>query len=214
MDFDQLMVWMEPSIDAGYEAPAFDADVAREFIAAAGRSEGDHVKLLRRWNGFYALGGLLHVLGACVAPPNHSLREWNDPAGWRSAWGLRADGLAFFAQDAFGDQFAYRGGKVVRFRVATGTVDPLHATLREWIEAVLLEPDYVLPRKLFESCVQLHGPLPRGGHFAPVGPVSESELSDPARYRVVPTRDNLEMRAVTASTAVRRASSSIRLPKG
>lgn len=214
MDLDRLMVWMEPSIDASFVPPPFDPGVALAVLPAAGRSEDAHTRVLKRWNGFYALDGLLHVLGACETPPNHSLRAWNAPDGWRAAWGRATEGLVFFAQDAFGDQFAYRGGKIVRLRARSGRVEAQQATLTEWIEAVMLDPDYVLDRRTFQACVKRLGPLPRGGHFVSTVPVAAGEPLDPSHAHVVPTRDSMEMLAVSARNVIRRSSSSIRLPKG
>lgn len=211
MNIERLMVWMEPTVDATFVAPPLDPAVAREVLSAAGRSEADHRRLLERWNGFYALDGLLHVFGACTSPPNHSLREWNRPEGWRSAWGRLTEGLTFFAEDAFGDQFAYRAGKVVRFRALQGGIEPMQATLVEWIEAVLLEPDYVLHKRLFDECVARHGPLPHGGHFAPIGSPVAGRGIDPARVQVVPTRDSMEIKAISGHLV--RRTSSLRIPK-
>lgn len=213
MDMERLMVWMEPWIDPGFQPPPLDEAIASELLVVAGRSEAHHMDMLRRWNGFYALGGLLHVFGACVEPPSHSMLLWNQFDGWRSAWGRLTDGLVFFAEDAFGDQFAYRAGKIVRFRALAGGIEAVQATLSEWIESVLLEPDYVLNKRLFDACVREHGPLPHGGHFAPVGPLDDARTLEPGNVQVVPARDSMEMKAVMASRVVRRTSS-IRVPKG
>jgi hypothetical protein len=214
MDLARLLVWMEPWIDASFHAPAFDPSIAAEILPAAGRNEPAHAALLRRYNGFFALEGLLHVFGACAAPPNHSLRAWNAPDGWRAAWGLSTEGLTFFAEDAFGDQFGYRGGKIVRFRASIGRIEAMQATLEEWIEAVTLEPDYTLNQRVFRECVRAHGPLARGGHFVSNAPRVEGQPLDPATVTVVPSRDSLEMMAASASRVVRRSTSgSMRIPK-
>ena len=212
MDLDRLLIWMEPWIDATYSAPAFDPNAAEDVLAASGRSREEHSRLLQRWNGFYALNGALHVLGACNAPPNHSLSAWNEPTGWRAAWGRYTEGLTFFAQGAFGDQFAYRAGKIVRFHAKNGRSDVMQATLAEWIEAVLLEPDYTLNQRFFEECVRAHGPLPHGGLFVPNAGSSFDEPGTPERMHVVPARDAMEMYAVSASRPVRRTSSASMRP--
>jgi hypothetical protein len=213
MDFDRLLLWMEPFVDRDFIPPPFDAAVAAEVLAAAGRSETVHTRLLQRWNGFYALGHLLHVFSACASPPNQSLLGWNADNGWRGSWGLSTEGLTFFAEDAFGDQFAYRAGKVVRLRTIIGGIEAMQTTLEEWIEAVLLEPEYILNRRLFDACVTRHGPLPAGGHFVPTVPLAVGDSIDPDRVQIVPARDSMEMKAVTAARIVRRTSQSMRIPK-
>ena len=81
----------------------------------------------------------------------------------------------------------------------------MQATLAEWIEAVLLEPDYTLNQRLFDECVRLHGPLPHGGLFVPIAGASD-ETGTPERMYIVPSRDAMEMYAVSASRTVRRSS--------
>ncbi len=213
MELARLIVWMEGFVDRAFEPPPFDADIAAEFLPAAGRSEADHLALLMRSNGFYALEGLLHLFGACAAPPNHSLRAWNAPDGWRASWGRLTEGLTFFAEDGFGDQFAYRGGKIVRLKTLAGGIEVMQATLSEWIEAVLLEPEYMLHAKLFRQCVARLGPLPHGGHFVPAAPIDPSLPIDPNVMTVMPARDSLDLKSVMASRVVRRSSMSFRIPK-
>jgi hypothetical protein len=214
MELDRLLIWMEPFVDSSFSPPAFDAAVATDVLGpAAGRSIDIHARLLQHWNGFYALDGLLHVFGACEFPPNHSLRAWNAPDGWRAAWGRLTEGLTFFAEDAFGDQFAYRGGKIVRMRTLAGGLEVTHASITEWIEAVLLEPEYMLNAKLFRACVARLGGLPHGGHIVPTNQLSTGEPLDPEHVTVMPSRDSMEVKAVMASRVVRRSSQSIRIPK-
>jgi hypothetical protein len=212
MDIEPLIHWMEPLVDTTFVAPRFDPAIADEALPSAGRGEVAHRRLLAQWNGFYALGGLLHVFGACDAPPNHSLRAWNRLDGWRAAWGRQTEGLTFFAEDAFGDQFAYRNGKVVRFRALVGGIAAMQSTIDEWLEAVLLDPGYMLHQRVFDECVRRYGPLPRGGHFVPIGPVGEDQVIDPANCQVMPARDSMEMKAAAPPRMIRRASS-MRIPK-
>ena len=132
---------------------------------------------------------------------------------WRHAWGRLTDGLTFFAQDAFGDQFAYRAGKIVRFRALASGIVALYASLEEWLEAIILDVDHVLDRKLFAGCVQRLGPLPAGHHFCPTVPLAAGEPLDPAVFGVFPARVAMERKSVMASRVVRRSSMSIRAPK-
>jgi hypothetical protein len=207
MDFDALIRFVDRYVDADFSAPPYDPTVGAVMLPNAGRSQAFHERVLQHRNGFYAFNGLLHVMGACTAPPNHSLLSWNDPTGWRGAWGATVDGLTFFAQSAFGDQFGYRGGKIVRLRALEGIVVASHASLDEWFEAALLDPESTLSQRAFDACVRVHGPLPHGGHFAPVGAFNPDLPIDPAAMTVVPTRDSMEMKAAAAVNVVRRRSS-------
>jgi hypothetical protein len=211
MDLDALLRFLDPYLDQDFRPPAYDPAIASAVLGGAGRSQGLHERLLQRHNGFYAFGGLLHVLGACAAPPNHALPVWNDASGWRHAWGYALDGCTFFAQSAFGDQFGYRGGKIIRFRALEGRVDVMHAGLEEWLEAVILDPEFSLDKRLFDACVRALGPLPHGGHFAPLESQSPEAPLDPSRMQVIPTRDSLEIKAahVKNGTSPRRRTSNM-----
>jgi hypothetical protein len=212
MDNAALFRFIEPYIDKDFAPPPFDPTIAATVLPAAGRSQLLHEQLLQWRNGFFAFEGLLHVLGACGSPPNHSIFSWNDRSGWRRTWGPLTEGCVFFAQTAFGDQFAYRGGKVVRLRAFEGRVDAMAASLEEWIQSAILDPDFALDRRLFEACVKVHGPLPRGGHFAPTMPYDPAQPLDPSSMQVVPTRDAMEMKGdlVRAGLFRRRSSMSFR----
>jgi hypothetical protein len=202
---------------------------ARAMVSrAVGTGDMDHANHIARQALFFTLAvsitgsstgiilseGLLHVLGACSSPPNHSILAWNDTAGWRRSWGAIPDGCVFFAQTAFGDQFGYRGGKIVRFRALEGRVDAMHANLEEWLQAVVLDPEFSLDKRLFDACVRAHGPLPHGGHFAPVAGHDVHAPLDPVKMHVVPTRDSLETKAEHVKNGIHRRRSSMSFRPG
>ncbi len=214
MPIDALLRFVEPYLDQDFRPPPYDSTIAAMALAAAGRSQDFHQGILQRRNGFYAFSGLLHVFGACSTPPNHSLLSWNDLRdGWRKSWGPVTEGCFFFAQTAFGDQFGYRGGKVVRLRALEGRVDAAEASFEEWLKTVFLDPDFALDKRLFDACVRAHGPLPHGGHFAPAMPYDPNAPLVPATMQVVPTRDSMETKAelVRSGLGRRRSSMSFRV---
>lgn len=198
MTIDRLLDWIEPLISPGFSPAPYDPAQVTATLAAADASAEDHERFLRRWNGCYALGGALHVFGAREAPPNQSLDVWNRADGWRQGFGPILDGVWFFAENAFGDQFGYRQKKVVRLRIFEGRLEPIATSFAEWLALVSTEPARFLATELFEQCVRRHGPLPFGGHFAPPptwyppAPLPVEEIS------VLPARDNMELRAVAA----------------
>jgi hypothetical protein len=214
MPIDALLRFVEPYLDQDFRPPPYDSTIAAMALAAAGRSQDFHQGILQRRNGFYAFSGLLHVFGACSSPPNHSLLSWNDLRdGWRKSWGPVTEGCFFFAQTAFGDQFGYRGGKVVRLRALEGRIDAAEASFEEWLKTVFLDPDFALDKRLFDACVRAHGPLPHGGHFAPAMPYDPNAPLVPATMQVVPTRDSMETKAelVRSGLGRRRSSMSFRV---
>lgn len=214
MNFDALLRFIEPMLDQDFRPPPFDPTIAATTLSGIGRSYEPHLALLQWRNGFYAFGGLLHVFGSCGTPPNHSILAWNDrDNGWRRSWGPVTEGCTFFAQTAFGDQFGYRGGKVVRLKALEGRVDAAEASIDEWLQTVVLDPDFAMDKRLFDACVRVHGPLPHGGHFAPTMPYNPSAPLEPSNMQIVPTRDSMETKAelVRAGLGRRRTSMSFRV---
>ncbi|MEZ4393451.1 MAG: SMI1/KNR4 family protein [Polyangiales bacterium] len=198
MPIERLLGWIEPLVSTGFSTSPFEPEHAQATLQAAAGSAAEHERFLRRWNGCYALGGALHIFGACASPPNQSLDAWNRPDGWRSGFGPILDGVWFFAENAFGDQFAYRQRKVVRLRVFEARIEPIAASFSEWLGLVAMEPARFLATDLFEQCVRHHGPLPFGGHFAPPPtwhPTLELEVDE---ISVLPARDNMELRAAAS----------------
>lgn len=131
--------------DADFDPPPLVAAVAEEALGPSGAPRTPHRRLLEATNGAYFFDHALHLFGACEAPRWHSLRAWNDAATWRDAYPDGAAGLVCFAEDAFGDQFAYRDGEVVSFEAELGRVVPAAASFVAWLEDLLARPEAILP---------------------------------------------------------------------
>jgi hypothetical protein len=127
--------------------PPLEAALVESVLGASGAARTPHRRLLECINGGYFFDRSLHVFGACAEPPWHSLSAWNSPALWRDAYGEATRGLVCFAEDAFGDQFAYSGmgGEVVCFEAELGRVVPVAPHFVAWLEGLLAQPESVLP---------------------------------------------------------------------
>jgi hypothetical protein len=89
-------------------------------------------------NGFFAFESALYVLPAAPAPEGaRTVQLRNDPDLWRAAYGSMTDGLFFFAEDAFGGQFALRDGGVVTFDPETGNIGEMASNLEGWADQLL-----------------------------------------------------------------------------
>lgn len=136
--------------DAEFDPPPFDPVVA-ELLGPSGAPATPHRRLLERINGGYLFQRALHLFGACERPAWHSLAAWNAPATWRDAYGPLTDGLIFFAEDAFGDQYAYSrrpgepSAEVLRFESELGRAHAVAPTFAAWIDGLLLQPSSLLP---------------------------------------------------------------------
>jgi hypothetical protein len=148
----RLIVALLETRDGGFDPPPFDAAVATAVLGPAGAPLTPHRRLLELANGAYLHGQALHLLGACQGPPWHALPAWNAPTGFRHLYGPAAAGLTFFAEDAFGDQFAYRGEQheVVIFEAELGRVVPFAPHFVAWLEEMVERPAAVLPIDVME----------------------------------------------------------------
>jgi hypothetical protein len=106
------------------------------------------------------------------------------------------DGVFFFAETGFGDQFGYQHGKVVCLRSSDLRMERCASNFAEWLEDVFLDPTRWLGSELFDACVARLGALPRGGHFAPIPPWTAGSPRSAAQMEVVPARDSMEMKGV------------------
>ncbi len=72
-----------------------------------------------------------------------TLQRWNENEVWRTSYDGLADGFLFFAEDAFGGQFAFDStNRVVSFDPETGAVDQLASDLESWADRIM--SDYPL----------------------------------------------------------------------
>ncbi len=150
----------------------------------------DHKSLLSLHNGLTAFDGGLRIFGtnSGMLP---MLQDWNKREGWRSAYKeLVNESLIFFAEDAFGNQFALDDEKVVYFNAETGRATPFANAFSEWLSIVLEDPVDTLQLILFRSWMEKGEHLEPSEHLCPVYPFivkSDSPLNE--LYRVDSTED-------------------------
>ena len=142
-----LIAQLLPLADRHFVPPLLDAEIAERVLGPSGAPRTPHRRLLDAMNGGYFFGRALHLFGACDEPAWHSLARWNSASLWRDAYGDVARDLVVFAEDAFGDQFAYSGfgGEVVCLEGELGRVSSIAPHFVAWLEAVLAAPTEVLP---------------------------------------------------------------------
>src|SRR5271170_5028650 len=79
-------------------------------------------ELLNERNGFYAFESALHVFPASSYEGEMTLSRWNSFGLWRHEYGVLADGMLFFAENAFGDQFCIHEGLICAFDAETAEI--------------------------------------------------------------------------------------------
>jgi hypothetical protein len=177
---DHLIGQLLATSDPSFAPPPLDAAIAESVLGASGTPRTPHRRLLERANGAYLHDHALHLLGACAEPSSHSLAAWNAPATWRDAYGGLADGLVFFAEDAFGDQFAYagRGGEVVCFEAELGRVVPVAASFADWLDLMAQHPASLLPLEVVAAQRAQGRPLVAGVQLFAYPPLFSPESQE------------------------------------
>ncbi len=127
------------------------------------------LSMLRQKNGFYAFESALHVF-PISSVDCMSLEEWNSDSLWRNAYQDLADGLLFFAEDVFQDQFCLSSSGVVRFEAETGRTEPYAQSIEEWARKVLSHYDVDTGWTLASKWQQENAPLRPGHRLMPKTP--------------------------------------------
>lgn len=101
--------------------------------------------VLRDQNGCVAYRGGLHLRGAVTAPDWHSLRAaWQGRESFAALHPEVEEDDIPFAEEACGDQFLLRDGRVLRLYAETGEIVDLHSDLPGFLEAIIHNAQAVL----------------------------------------------------------------------
>jgi hypothetical protein len=182
---DRLLAKVDPL----FKSAAFD----EKALPAGLKLHKLHRELLKRRNGGYFWGGALHIFGACAEPTTHSLAAWNEPELWRTAYGTGAfEGFTFFAEDAFGDQFALdAAGKVFQLKAERGAMDELADDFEQWLLVAVEAPDELLGRGTFTRWVSKNGHLPYGSQLQAFPPFLFAEDAEQLQLSAVDAIENM-----------------------
>jgi hypothetical protein len=150
---------------------------ASEALAAGGVPDvpkgpmfGKLAEVLSERNGFYAFESALHVFGCGSSVVGRSIEEWNSSPGWRASYDGLADGLVFFAEDAFGGQFAIRGDQVITFDPETASVDVMASSIEGWADQLIRNYDVLTGLPVAHAWQHAHGVLEPGRRLVPKRP--------------------------------------------
>jgi hypothetical protein len=86
---------------------------------------------------------------------------------WRCEYGECTQGLLFFAEDIFQDQFCLREDGVFRFYAETGETALLAPSIEAWAELILDDYREQTGWPLAHDWQAANGPLPRGKRLMP-----------------------------------------------
>jgi hypothetical protein len=152
----------------------------------------DHKSLLSLHNGLTAFDGGLRIFGTKPGKLP-TLQEWNEQKGWRSAYKeLVKETLIFFAEDVFGNQFAFDDGGVVYLDVENGRAAPFANSFSQWLSIILEDPVDTLQLMLYKGWLGKGERLEPSEHLCPVYPfIVKADPPLKELYRVKSMEDML-----------------------
>lgn len=152
----------------------------------------DHKSLLSLHDGLTAFDGGLRLFGTKTGELA-TLREWNERNGWRSAYKeLVKESLIFFAEDVFGNQFAFADGTVVYFDAENGRATPFASSFSEWLSIIIEDPVDTLQLMLYKSWLSKGERLDPSEHLCPIYPfIVKADPPLKELYRVKSAEDML-----------------------
>src|SRR6185436_12027820 len=125
------------------------------------------IALLCEKNGFYAFESALHVFHTQSTQSEANLENWNARNLWRYEYDDMTEGMFFFAEDVFGNQFCMSRGAIHLFDAETGLVDRFADTLEDWAERVLNDFELATGYPLAREWQMKNGALPAGKRLMP-----------------------------------------------
>lgn len=154
-------------------------------------------QFLRRCNGGYFGGGLVHVMGACRPLRHEDLVTWNQPYDWKSAY-IDCDlgRYIFFADDVFGNQFGYVPGEanpaVWRFDIQVGELMEIAPTVTAFFDQVLVDDgEWMLGGDYLQAYKATGAALQAGDQLSLIIPSLLGGTMEPTNLRPVDAATNL-----------------------
>ena len=117
-------------------------------------------------NGFYAFESALHVFPLTCAA-GMSVEEWNADSLWRNGYQDLVEGLLFFAEDVFQNQFCLSADAILSFNAETGTTAFFADSIENWARKILVDYEHQAGWGLASKWQAENGPLPTGKRLMP-----------------------------------------------
>lgn len=156
--------------------------------------DADYQAFLGARNGLYAFARGLHIFGLDDAKPYHDARARNRGA-WRGAYGPLLEGMAFFAEDVFGNAFGMRAGEAFSFDPETGKLEKVGAGFRGWADYLVGDLGYATGGGVAKAFAAANGPIAWDCRLSPIKPFVLGGEFALANLRALPWDKNSELRS-------------------
>ena len=123
--------------------------------------------VLKMKNGFFAFESALLIRPVGNGAHPLPVGKWNQKPLWLETYRFDLPELYFFAEDAFGGQFAISEGAIVSFDPETGEIEEISDSLDGWATEVMSDYDYFTGHSLCSEWQRINGSLPVAHRLVP-----------------------------------------------
>lgn len=149
--------------------------------------------LFRAKNGFYAFEASLHVFA--WGDTEGGGESWNDRGMWLKEYGDAVADLTFFAEDAFGFQFATDGTSILSFDPETAEREQVASDVDEWASCILDDLEFWTGFPVMHEWQSHNGPIMPGHRLAPAVPFILGGRFDAQEMRMKESVELMHFRA-------------------
>lgn len=146
-------------------SPPLGQDISGE-LSKLGKLSVAQAELLRKKNGFYGFESALHVFPTAKSSMI-CVEDWNASDLWRDSYAELAQGLIFFAEDVFGNQFCISETGIGLWEAETGQMERVAKDFEEWASRLLEDYDFLTGYSLAHEWQELNGILKPGFRLLP-----------------------------------------------
>ena len=189
----KLLEVSTPSIGGNFDGAKFEKAVVEDNLK---RSLSD---LLMGRNGFLSFDSALRVFPCSEVPTATDIITWNEENCWRGRYNYPLEGMTFFAEDAFGCQFALFQGTVVSFDPETAATNFIANSLDEWANLLLEDFPVLTGHPLVNEWQLRNGPLQADYHLVPKIPFVMGGDYSAANCYAMPSIQSMHYRANIAN---------------
>ena len=126
--------------------------------------------LLTQKNGFYGFESALHVFPCDPGSAEYDLVQWNSKELWRNQYGEYTEGMLFFAEEIFAEQFSIKDGRIYRFHLETGESKEIAPNFEAWAKLLLDIYNLETGFSVAHEWQVRNGPITVGHRLSPTQP--------------------------------------------
>lgn len=189
----KLLQYSAPPTGGNFDSAKFEKAIFQDKLKSSLSG------LLMDRNGFLSFEAALRVFPCSEFPEARDIITWNEENCWRGRYDYPLEGMTFFAEDAFGCQFALFQGSVVSFDPETAATKFIANSLDEWANLLLEDFPILTGHPLVHDWQLRNGPLQAADHLVSKIPFVMGGDFSAANCYAMPSIQSMQYRADIAN---------------